>query len=84
MAAAPRCAALVLLLALLLAAAAGGAQAQGKVQGEMLSKVNDIRKQRGLKPLQYDRSMDGAAARHSTDMANKAMLSHSGVFGCVG
>lgn len=44
----------------------------------MLNKVNGIRKSRGLPALQWQQSMDSAAARHSYDMSGKRQMSHSG------
>lgn len=50
----------------------------GGFSSEVLNKVNGIRKSRGLPALQWQQSMDSAAARHSYDMSGKRQMSHSG------
>ncbi|PWU17682.1 MAG: hypothetical protein C5B48_15700, partial [Candidatus Rokuibacteriota bacterium] len=53
------------------------AEQQQALDIQLVSQVNALRAQHGLKPLRYSRPLSEAATRHSVDMALRGYFSHS-------
>lgn len=67
------------MLAFLIAAAPLAAtHAQSDATLDILSRVNALRRQNGLAPLELNDQLSAAAQRHSQDMANSGNVSHAG------
>ena len=52
--------------------------ARDGLEAELLVQINQIRAQRGLKPLRLSSALGAAADAHSKDMANRGYFDHDG------
>ncbi|MGH2592142.1 MAG: CAP domain-containing protein [Anaerolineae bacterium] len=69
---------LLLLLSIAISALPGVASAQSDAVFDLLGRVNALRRQNGLAPLELNDPLAAAAQRHSQDMANTGRVDHTG------
>ncbi len=67
-----------LLLIALLASFAAPVKAQGSDAGQILARINALRTQNGLPPLDLNGQLAASAQQHSDDMAATGNISHTG------
>jgi len=67
-----------LLLIALLASFAAPVKAQGSDAGQILARINALRTQNGLPPLDINSQLTASAQGHSDDMAQTGNISHTG------
>ena len=67
-----------LLCAIALFAAPIAASAQFDAVSDLLNRINALRRQNGLAPLELNDALSAAAQRHSQDMANTGNVDHTG------
>ena len=69
---------LLLLLSIAISALPRAASAQSDAVFDLLGRVNALRRQNGLAPLELNDPLTAAAQRHSQDMANTGRVDHTG------
>jgi hypothetical protein len=69
---------LALILILIASAGLSSAVAQSDTLFDLLNRINALRRQNGLTPLELNDALNAAAQRHSQDMANTSNVDHTG------